>query len=738
MNGIVILNPGCNIAGGESAIPSNFKIYGYEASTAQEYATTYGRTFIKDHDYVCTEKKATCTEGGLKTYVCSICGDTYTTETSVLGHNYSTKWTVDKAATCTEKGSQSRHCIRCNEKTDITEIAELGHTYGEPKFIWSEDNTICNAKFICTTCSNTEELSCAITEDTREAGCTEVGERIYTATCIHNNQVYRNEKKVAIPAKGHTYGEPQFIWSQDNTTCNVEFTCSTCDNVERLNCEVSTDVPNITCTEGGEIVYTATRVYNNKVYTDEKKVIVPPNGHIYGTPKFEWSEDRQACIAVFECVVGDDKQQEDCQVNSKVTINPTCEKNGIRTYTATCIFNGKEYSGSNTEEIIATGHDYGSPQFAWTGNNECSAKFKCSICGDVQTVKCTVLGKKTIDATCTKGGQTVYTAACKFGSNNKEKEYTDTKTVNNAALGHKFGQPTFTWSDDNTCKATSKCDRCKESITKKCTVTNKVIKEATCKDNGITVYTAVYKGEDGKEYTSTKEVKTSVKDHKYEYTNNEDGTHTVVCTVGGEKKTEQCSYKDKVCTKCGSKQKTIDLPYKDVKSGAWYHEAVIYVYDNGIMTGFANGNFGPADNLGRGQFATILYRMEGTPNIEYQAIFPDVSNGQFYSIPASWAYNTGVISGYNSGYFGPADTMTREQLATMMYRYAKYKGYNIAQKANLEKYPDYKKVSSFSNKAMQWAVGVGLISGDQGKLNPQGTASRAVTSIIIQRFMKAY
>lgn len=305
-------------------------------------------------------------------------------------------------------------------------------------------------------------------------------------------------------------------------------------------------------------------------------------------------------------------------------------------------------------------------------------------------------------------------------------------------MGHKFGQPTFTWSEDNTCKATSKCDSCKESITKKCTVTNKVKKEATCKDNGVIVYTAVYRGEDGKEYTSTKEVKTSVKEHKYEYINNTDGTHTVVCTVGGEKKTEQCSYKDKVCIKCGSKQKTINLPYKDVTPGAWYHEAVTYVYDNGIMTGFANGNFGPADNLGRGQFATILYRMEENPNTEYQAIFPDVSNGQFYSIPASWAYNTGVISGYNNGYFGPADTMTREQLATMMYRYAKYKGYNVTQKANLERYPDYRKASSFSNEAMQWAVGVGLISGDQGKLNPQGTASRAVTSVIIQRFMKAY
>lgn len=432
------------------------------------------------------------------------------------------------------------------------------------------------------------------------------------------------------------------------------------------------------------------------------------------------------------------------QLNGIVILNRKCNIAGGES-AIPADFKIYGYEASTAQEYATTygrtfikDHDYGSPQFAWTGNNECSAKFTCSICGDVQTVKCIVSGKKTIDATCTKDGQTAYTAACKFGYNNKEKEYTDTKTVNNAVLGHKFGQPTFTWANDNACKATSKCDRCKESITKKCTVTNKVKKEATCKDSGVTVYTAVYKGEDGKEYTNTKEVETSVKDHKYEYTNNEDGTHTVVCKVGGEKKTEQCSYRDKMCTKCGGKQKTTNLPYKDVKPGVWYHEAVTYVYDNGIMTGFANGNFGPADNLGRGQFATILYRMEENPNTEYQAIFPDVSNGQFYSIPASWAYNTGVISGYNNGYFGPADTMTREQLATMMYRYAKHKGYNVTQKANLERYPDYRKVSSFSNEAMQWAVGVGLISGDQGKLNPQGTASRAVTSVIIQRFMKAY
>lgn len=181
-----------------------------------------------------------------------------------------------------------------------------------------------------------------------------------------------------------------------------------------------------------------------------------------------------------------------------------------------------------------------------------------------------------------------------------------------------------------------------------------------------------------------------------------------------------------------------EVPFTDVKKGDWFFDSAAYVYHMNIMTGLTGTTFGPGQNLARGQFATILYRMDGSPDIPYIPIYPDVQdNGAFYSVPAVWAYVTGVITGYADGSFSPSDPMTREQLATMVYRYSKYRGYDTSAKASLWGFPDQGRVSAFAREAMEWAVAEGIISGDQGKLNPQGIAARAVTAAIIMRSMES-
>lgn len=176
----------------------------------------------------------------------------------------------------------------------------------------------------------------------------------------------------------------------------------------------------------------------------------------------------------------------------------------------------------------------------------------------------------------------------------------------------------------------------------------------------------------------------------------------------------------------------------DVNSNDWYYEYVKFVYERGIMTGLNSVTFSPASELSRAQFATILYRIAGSPATSYSNIFPDVSDGLFYTSPVVWAYNNKVISGYENGNFGPADMITREQMAVLMYRYAKFCGLDISAKGNLDAFPDASAVSSFSKEAMNWAVGAKLIQGDQGKINPQGSASRAQCATIITRFMQYY
>lgn len=182
-----------------------------------------------------------------------------------------------------------------------------------------------------------------------------------------------------------------------------------------------------------------------------------------------------------------------------------------------------------------------------------------------------------------------------------------------------------------------------------------------------------------------------------------------------------------------------EIPFSDVKEADWYYDAADFVFSRGIMTGMNDTEFGPSVKLSRAQFATILYRMEGEPETAYdETAFSDVADGMFYTQPVMWAKGKGVIKGYEDGRFGPADENTREQMAVLMYRYAQMKGLDLSASDDLSGFPDADKVSGFAEKEMKWAVGKGLIQGDGGKINPQGTAERAQCATVIMRFMEAY
>ena len=175
--------------------------------------------------------------------------------------------------------------------------------------------------------------------------------------------------------------------------------------------------------------------------------------------------------------------------------------------------------------------------------------------------------------------------------------------------------------------------------------------------------------------------------------------------------------------------------FTDVKPGAWYYNYVQDVSDKGLMHGYSNNKFGPDDTLTRGQFATILYRIENEPYVTFSGVFRDVAYGQYYSAPVEWAFKENIISGYSSMKFGPNDPLTREQLVTIMYRYASYKGDDVSQKVSYFSFSDAYKVSSYASEAMQWGVGSNIISGvGNNRLDPQGSVTRAMCATIISRY----
>lgn len=131
--------------------------------------------------------------------------------------------------------------------------------------------------------------------------------------------------------------------------------------------------------------------------------------------------------------------------------------------------------------------------------------------------------------------------------------------------------------------------------------------------------------------------------------------------------------------------------------------------------------------------------MAGSEEISFKNIFPDVADGQFYSVPVIWCNENGIVTGYSSnGYFGPGDDITREQMAVMLYRFADHQGYDISDDGSLDSFGDASNVSSFAQEAMRWAVGAGIISGDNGMLKPQGELIRAESAAMIMRFINRY
>jgi hypothetical protein len=178
-----------------------------------------------------------------------------------------------------------------------------------------------------------------------------------------------------------------------------------------------------------------------------------------------------------------------------------------------------------------------------------------------------------------------------------------------------------------------------------------------------------------------------------------------------------------------------DAGYTDVSSDAWYAQSVKYVTEKGLMSGIGNNKFAPETPLSRNMLVTILYRMEGEPTVTAKGSFKDILPGSYYENAVEWAAENGIVSGYTADRFEPYADITREQLATILWRYAKHKGIDVSVGENtaILGYTDAADVSGYAVPAMQWACGAGIISGIGGSLVPNGSATRAQTAVILER-----
>lgn len=186
-----------------------------------------------------------------------------------------------------------------------------------------------------------------------------------------------------------------------------------------------------------------------------------------------------------------------------------------------------------------------------------------------------------------------------------------------------------------------------------------------------------------------------------------------------------------------AKPGNVSMPFVDVSRTDWFYNDVQYVYTNALMNGTDQTHFAPNSALTRGMLVTILYRMEGAPAAAAQALFPDVSYSSWYGKAVTWAAANGIVGGYSNGCFGPNDDITREQLAAILYRYARYKGErtSVYEDAEISSYTDSSSISNYAVDAFRWAYSEGIIKGNNGKLMPAAGATRAQVAAMIYRFL---
>ena len=184
---------------------------------------------------------------------------------------------------------------------------------------------------------------------------------------------------------------------------------------------------------------------------------------------------------------------------------------------------------------------------------------------------------------------------------------------------------------------------------------------------------------------------------------------------------------------------TLVSAMRDLSQNSWAYDDVAYCMHYGMFHGMSSSAFDPNGTMTRGMMVTVLYRMEGSPQVSLQTPFTDVSEKRYYYDAVCWAYQHQIIEGMSETVYAPDKNITREQAATILFRYAREKGYDVTGRADYTVRPDWPQISRFASEAFSWSMYSGVIKGDQnGFLHPKDSATRAEMAAMLMGFRTAF
>ena len=740
-------------------------VYYKSCVTCGEKGTeTFNHGLTKEHSYtkqVTTDaykkSSASCTAKAVYYYCCATCSAKGTTTYeygTTLSHNYTRKVVTDaykkSATTCTDAAVYYYCCATCDAKgtTTYTNGSELGHTGG---------TATCTSKAVCTRCSQSygDTLTHVYTdEDAAEtylkSGATCTSKAIYYKNCATCDKAGSTtfEHGTTVP-HSYTRKVTTDTYKKSGATCTSKavyyFCCETCTNKGTETYESGTTLTHnytrqvitddykksgATCTDKAVYYYCCATCDNKGTTTFEHGTKL---GHTGGTATCISKAVCTRCSQEYGDTLTHVYTNEDA-IETYLKSGATCTSKAIYYKNcATCDKAGTEtfeYGENKAHSYIEKVEDKYLKSAA-----SCTAKavyFKsCQDCG--------IEGTGTFEIGDTPTHQ--YKTSLSYNSSShwyecskcgdKKDSESHSSPLSCSVCGYrKAPTPTPTpshthsynssWTSDAN-KHWHACSGC-SSVKDK----NEHTYENACDtDCSVCGYVRTVNHNYSTEWSKDEKV------HWYE------------CSVCGDKKNEASHTIDatnQTCSICSYVTK--ETPWKnlfnDVKESDWYFDAVKYVNVNKLMGGTSASTFAPNEKLTRAMFVTILYRLENEPSIKSDVKFNDVDENTWYTNAVAWAYENGIAYGVSEKDFAPNANITREQIATIMYRYSTYKSYSTkSSEISISSYKDADTISEFAFEAMEYAVESGLINGKTATtLNPKDNATRAEIAIIIQRFIE--
>ena len=218
-------------------------------------------------------------------------------------------------------------------------------------------------------------------------------------------------------------------------------------------------------------------------------------------------------------------------------------------------------------------------------------------------------------------------------------------------------------------------------------------------------------------------------------TDNGDGTYSFRQPSGSV--TIIVTYAEDVCDGTDADNCPL-LAFDDLDPSEWYHEYVEYAIENGLMEGMGDNKFSPETPVTRAQVVTVLWRLENEPEVNYTMTFEDVAADQWYTEAVRWAASLGIVGGYSDAEYGTDDAITRQDMATILYRYASYKGYDVSASDDLD-FTDADDIKDYALAAMRWVCGAGIYEGNgNGTVNPLGDTRRCEYATLMMRFIEGF